>query len=92
MTVIKERQSRNKHSWPSQQTLTQLSPDPTQLNLRYLHCTQGEGTSRRLSLDIANIKLPSCIPQDQIEATVRETWAGLKAMAREIAPEFGIYL
>ena len=32
------------------------------------------------------------IAQDQIEATVRETWAGLKAMAREIAPEFGIYL
>ena len=43
------------------------------------------------SPNIANIKLTRCT-QDQIEATVRETWAGLKAMAREIAPEFGIYL
>ena len=91
MTVIGEGQSRNIHLDITTNT-DPTSPDPIQLNLRHLHCKQGEGTSRRLSLDIANIKLPSCIPQDQIEATVRETWAGLKAMAREIAPEFGIYL
>ena len=30
------------------------------------------------------------LPQDQIQDTVEETWAGLAAMAREIAPEFGI--
>ena len=30
------------------------------------------------------------LPQDQIQDTVAETWAGLVAMAREIAPEFGI--
>ena len=32
------------------------------------------------------------LPQDQIQDTVAETWAGLTAMAREIAPEFGIYI
>ena len=31
------------------------------------------------------------LPQDQIEATVEETWAGLKAMAWAIGPEFGIH-
>ena len=30
--------------------------------------------------------------QNQIKATVTETWAGLTAMALEIAPEFGIYI
>lgn len=28
--------------------------------------------------------------KDQIEATVQETWVGLKKMALVIAPEFGI--
>jgi len=32
------------------------------------------------------------LPQDQIEATVEETWEGLKAMAWAIGPEFGIHV
>ena len=91
MTVIGEGGSRSIHLAITT-NIDPKSPDPTQLNLRYLHCTQGEGTNRGLlPPNIANIKLTRCT-QDQIEATVRETWAGLKAMAREIAPEFGIYL
>ena len=32
------------------------------------------------------------LPADQIRDTVVETWAAIAAMAREIAPEFGIYI
>ena len=62
MTVIGEGGSRSIHLAITT-NIDPTSPDPTQLNLRYLHCTQGEGTNRGLlPPNIANMKLTRCIP------------------------------